>query len=167
MTTMPDPAQPAPDAVPGSDGETPSPRPSSPCNCFAIRSAARQISQFYDRHLAGTGLRTTQFSVLAQLSRAGPLAINELAVRMAMDRTTTGRALRPLEREGLVVIGPGRDGRTRALSLTEAGRARLAEAVPFWREAQAAFEARLGREEAAALRAALKRVRDLESAPTT
>ena len=132
------------------------------CNCFAIRSAARQASQFYDRHLAPSGLRTTQFSVLANLSRGGPLAINELASRMVMDRTTTGRALRPLEREGLVVIGPGKDGRTRALDLTEAGRARLREAVPLWREAQAAFEDRYGASEAEALRTALARVRELE-----
>lgn len=137
---------------------------SSSCNCFAIRSAARQASQFYDRHLAPSGLRTTQFSVLANLARSGPLAINELAQQMAMDRTTTGRALRPLEREGLVVIGPGRDGRTRALSLTETGRARVRQAVPLWREAQAAFEGSYGSSEAAALRAALLRVREMEPA---
>lgn len=135
------------------------------CNCFAIRSAARQASQFYDRHLAPSGLRTTQFSVLANLRWRGPLAINELARLMAMDRTTTGRALRPLEREGLVVIGPGRDGRTRALSLTEAGRARLRVAAPLWREAQETFESRYGAREAEALRLALHRVREMELAP--
>lgn len=131
------------------------------CNCFAIRSAARHASQFYDRHLAPSGLRTTQFSVLANLAKAGQLSINELAGRMAMDRTTTGRALRPLEREGLVAIGPGRDGRTRALSLTEAGRERLARAAPLWREAQSAFEAGYGTADAADLRAQLARVREL------
>jgi DNA-binding MarR family transcriptional regulator len=135
------------------------------CNCFAIRAAARQASQFYDRHLAPSGLRTTQFSVLANLARGGPLAINELASRMAMDRTTMGRALRPLEREGLVVIGPGKDGRTRALGLTEAGRSRLREAAPLWREAQDAFEERFGSREAEALRTALQRVRELDLAP--
>src|SRR5271157_2996991 len=83
------------------------------CNCQAIRQAARQVTQLYDRHLAPVGLRTTQFSLLARLERAGPLAINELAARMVMDRTTMGRALRPLQREGLVAIDPGRDARTR------------------------------------------------------
>ena len=134
------------------------------CNCFAIRSAARVASQFYDRHLAPSGLRTTQFSVLANLRHSGPLAINELATLMAMDRTTMGRALRPLEREGLVVIGPGRDGRTRALTLTETGRARLRQAAPLWREAQAAFEGHYGAQEAVALRAAMERVREMEAA---
>lgn len=131
------------------------------CNCFAIRSAARQTTQFYDRHLAPIGLRTTQFSVLSTLDKLGPLAIGELATRMAMDRTTMGRALRPLEREGLVTIAPGRDGRTRALVLTEPGRARLAEARALWREAQREFETRYGPAEAASLRGQLARVREL------
>lgn len=131
------------------------------CNCFAIRSAARQATQFYDRHLARAGLRTTQFSVLATLDRLGSLAIGELAARMVMDRTTMGRALRPLEREGLVTIAPGRDGRTRALTLTEAGRERLREARPLWREAQAGFETSYGSAEAASLRGQLARVREL------
>jgi DNA-binding MarR family transcriptional regulator len=74
------------------------------CNCFAVRSAARHVSQFYDRFLAPTGLRTTQFSILAKLNRKGPLTINELAKDMIMDRTTLGRNVRPLERDGLIAI---------------------------------------------------------------
>jgi DNA-binding MarR family transcriptional regulator len=128
------------------------------CNCQAIRQAARQVTQFYDRHLAPAGLRTTQFSLLARLDRAGALAINELAARMVMDRTTMGRALRPLQREGLVAIDPGRDARTRALRLTPAGKRRLAKAVPLWRQAQDAFEASFGSMEAARLRTALARI---------
>ena len=128
------------------------------CNCFAIRRAARHVSQLYDGHLAPSGLKTTQFSVLARLSKGGPLAIGELASAMTMDRTTMGRALRPLERDGLVRIAAGRDGRTRALHLTEEGRARMEAAAPLWRDAQAAFEASYGPAEAASLRTALDRV---------
>lgn len=134
------------------------PSPAITCNCLAIRQAARHLTQLYDQHLAPAGLRTTQYSVLFRLDRMGPLAINELAARLVMDRTTLGRALRPLEREGLVAIGPGRDGRTRALSVTPAGRQRLEEAAPLWREAQRAFEAGYGASEAADLRAALARL---------
>src|SRR5437870_3246305 len=82
------------------------------CNCLAVRQAARQVTQFYDRHLALEGLRATQYAILAKLARLGPLSINELAAMMVMDRTTMGRALRPLDRDKLVAIGPGRDGRT-------------------------------------------------------
>ena len=128
------------------------------CLCNAIRQGARQVTQFYDRQLAPTGLRISQYAMLKGLRRLGPISINGLADAMVMDRTTMGRALRPLERDGLVAIGPGPDGRTRALTLTEAGRARLEAAEPLWQAAQAAFEARYGAAEAATLRRALARV---------
>jgi len=60
----------------------------STCNCLALRQAARHISQIYDGHMASTGLRTTQYSILAKLKRLGPLSINELSKSMVMDRTT-------------------------------------------------------------------------------
>ncbi len=34
------------------------------CNCLALRQANRHVTQFYDRFLASSGLRTTQFSIL-------------------------------------------------------------------------------------------------------
>jgi DNA-binding MarR family transcriptional regulator len=128
------------------------------CNCLAIRQAARQVTQLYDRHLAAEGLRTTQYSILAKLSRLGPLSINELAAMMVMDRTTLGRAVRPLERNRLVAIGRGRDGRTRALGLTPTGARRLKAATARWREAQRHFETAYGVADAASLRSALARV---------
>ena len=48
------------------------------------------------------------------------MSINEIAESMVMDRTTTGRAIRPLERDGLVRIGAAEDGRKRVVSLTAA-----------------------------------------------
>src|SRR5260370_428682 len=75
---------------------------SEECNCFAVRAAARHVTQSYDQFLAPTGLRTTQFSILAKLKRKGPLTINALAEDMVMDRTTLGRTILPLERDGLM-----------------------------------------------------------------
>jgi DNA-binding MarR family transcriptional regulator len=72
------------------------------CNCFAVRAAARHVTQFYDQVLAPAGLRVTQFSILARLKRLGPLTINTLARDMVMDRTTLGRNILPLERDGLI-----------------------------------------------------------------
>ncbi|MDR7035465.1 DNA-binding MarR family transcriptional regulator [Methylobacterium sp. BE186] len=130
----------------------------TPCHCLAVRQAARQVTQLYDRHLAPTGLRATQFALLSTLARLGSLAVHELAAHLVMDRTATGRALRPLERDGLVRIAPGRDARTRALSLTQAGLARLEAARPLWEQAQSAFESDYGAAEADRLRRALGRV---------
>jgi DNA-binding MarR family transcriptional regulator len=128
------------------------------CNCFALRQASRHVTQVYDRHLAKEGLRATQFSVLLTLSRLDRISINELAKAMVMDRTTLGRAVRPLERDGLLTIGPGDDGRTRSLSLTLAGATRLKAAAGRWREAQQEFETAFGSREAADLRSTLRRV---------
>jgi DNA-binding MarR family transcriptional regulator len=128
------------------------------CNCLAIRQAARQITQLYEGHLAAIGLTASQYSILAKLSRLGPLSINVLAAEMVMDRTTTGRAVQPLERDRLVAIEAGRDARTKLVRLTPAGAKRFKAAVAHWREAQQEFERAYGAEESAALRAALARV---------
>lgn len=132
--------------------------PSTPCNSLALRQAARHVSQIYESHLAAEGLRASQYSILSTLGRNGPQPIGALAKLMVMDRTTLGRALKPLERDGLLVIGAGPDGRTRSLRLTPAGEARLAAAAVRWREAQAEFEAAFGAQAAADLRATLRRV---------
>jgi len=131
---------------------------STECNCLALRQAARHVSQIYERHMAAEGLKSTQYSILSKLSRLGPLSINELAKSMVMDRTTLGRAVRPLERDKLLTIGAGDDGRTRRLKLTPTGQARLKAAMVKWREAQKEFELAFGVPEAADMRSVLRRV---------
>jgi DNA-binding MarR family transcriptional regulator len=128
------------------------------CNCLALRQAARHISQLYDGYLSSEGLRTTQYSILAKLNQLGPLSINELAKSMVMDRTTLGRAIRPLQRDRLLTIAGGEDGRTRSLRLTTTGEARLKAATAKWREAQKKFEKTFGAQDAAELRSVLQRV---------
>jgi DNA-binding MarR family transcriptional regulator len=128
------------------------------CNCLALRQAVRHVSQIYDSYLASEGLRTTQYSILAKLNRLGPLSINELAKSMVMDRTTLGRAIRPLQRDRLLTIGAGEDGRTRSLRLTATGEARLKAATAKWREAQKEFEIKFGARDAVELRGILERV---------
>jgi DNA-binding MarR family transcriptional regulator len=126
------------------------------CNCLAIRKAARHVTQFYDRRLAPTGLTTPQFSILARLRRRGPSTINELAEELVMDRTTLGRNLRPLERDGLLAIAADpADRRRRALAVTPEGEARLGQAAPLWAAAQRDFADRFGQEAAVALRTTL------------
>ena len=122
------------------------------CSCLALRQAARRITQFYDQHLAGAGLRVTQFSILVTLHDFGPRSITELAAEMGLDRTTLGRNLRPLEREGLVAITVDpRDRRGRALALTDEGMARLRRAAHLWRDAQTRFEQTYGTADTEAL----------------
>ena len=92
------------------------------CICLAVRQAARHVTQSYDHFLAPAGLRTTQFSILAKLKRKGPMTINALAAELVMDRTTLGRNILPLERDGLISVEPlASDRRSKALHLTKAG----------------------------------------------
>ena len=127
------------------------------CNCFAVRSAARHVTQLYDQLLAPVGLRVTQFSILAKLRRRGQLTINALAEDMVMDRTTLGRNIQPLERDGLIRIEPApSDRRAKELHLTKAGEKRLQAGLEAWAEAQARFEASFGTKRAAELRMLLR-----------
>jgi DNA-binding MarR family transcriptional regulator len=128
------------------------------CNCLALRQAARHATQLYDRHLAAEGLKTSQYSILAKLLRLGPQSIGSLADMMVMDRTTTTRAVRPLARDRLVAIAPGKDERTRMVRLTPAGAKRARAAAAAWRAAQKEFEAGYGAAQAERLRNDLARV---------
>jgi DNA-binding MarR family transcriptional regulator len=127
------------------------------CNCFAARAAARHVSQFYDQFLAPTGLRATQLSILARLKRKDPLTINTLAEDMVMDRTTLGRNILPLQRDGLIRIEPAAcDRRAKELHLTKAGERRLQAGLKGWSQAQARFETVFGAKRAADLRTLLQ-----------
>ena len=126
------------------------------CNCLALRQAARHVTQFYDQFLASSGLRSTQYSILARLQRRGPMTINALAGELVMDRTTLGRNILPLQRDGLIAVGPGKsDRRSRELRLTAAGTARFRSALKAWKAAQARFETAFGAKRAGELRALL------------
>jgi DNA-binding MarR family transcriptional regulator len=126
------------------------------CNCFASRKAARLITKMYEDHLSRVDLTSTQFSILVYVDEAKAASMKDLVEAMAMERTSVIRALQPLERDGFVAIGPHeRDARRNVVRLTDAGRAKLAEAMPLWQAAQAAFEAKFGAGLAGELRQSL------------
>jgi DNA-binding MarR family transcriptional regulator len=129
------------------------------CNCLAVRQAARHITQFYDQLLAPSGLRTTQFSILAELRRLGPMTINALAAEMVMDRTTLSRNILPLERDGLIAVQQGsRDRRSKELQVTAAGEARFRAGMKGWVQAPREFEKAFGAKRTADMRALLHAV---------
>jgi DNA-binding MarR family transcriptional regulator len=132
-----------------------------------VRQAARHITQFYDQLLVPSGLRTTQFSILATLQRLGPMTINTLAAAMVMDRTTLGRNILPLQRDGLIVVERGsRDRRSKELRLTEAGASRFRAGMKGWVKAQQQFAAAFGTKRTADLRALLHAVAATELGTT-
>ena len=113
------------------------------CLCFAARRAARAITQFYDRQLRASGLRCTQFTLLAFLLNAGTSSVNQAAEYLGMERTTLSRNLEPLLSAGYVRVDSGEDRRVKMIAITTQGRAAARAALPLWRQAQQAMTARL------------------------
>lgn len=108
------------------------------CLCLNVQRAARRVARRYDAAFKPIGITSGQFTILGALNRSDPVTVGELADTLGMERTTLTRNLVPLEAAGLVgssVVES--DARARALALTDAGRARLAEAMPLWRGLQA------------------------------
>ncbi len=114
------------------------------CVCFNIRKASRAVTQAYDAALQPSGLRTTQLTLLAVISKSEPTTISQLGERLVMDRTTLTRNLRPLEKQGLLKISPGEDRRTREVSLTAKGGKALAKGIPLWEKIHARLVGTLG-----------------------
>ena len=125
------------------------------CACFSIRKASRAVTQLYDEALKPAGLRATQLNLLAVAAVRGPATISQLGEVLVMDRTTLTRNLRPLEREGLIEIGPGEDRRTREVRPTAKGREALSRAFPLWKKAQERLIGALGESRWSRMRADL------------
>jgi DNA-binding MarR family transcriptional regulator len=126
----------------------------SHCSAAALRMAARRVSQFYDAYLAPEGLKVSQYSVLSTAARRRDKAptVNELADELGMDRSTLGHNLRPLERDGLVVLeADEEDKRVRRVAVTDLGRAKRRACRELWAVAQGRFEEAFGSQRAAEL----------------
>ncbi len=146
--------------------------PLNACTCGSLRKASRRISQFYDTALAPVGIKSTQYSILSEVergSRQRAVTICELATAMVMDRSTLGHNLRPLERDGLVVLKLWTDDRRkRHVELTKKGRDVLQKSRRLWQQAEGRFEKIFGKQPAAELRAVLLSIagnRELNSLP--
>jgi DNA-binding MarR family transcriptional regulator len=131
------------------------PAPVLGCTCARLRRLTRRMTALYDRELAPTGLRLTQYSLLATLRRedkdAG-ISVSDLADAMDMDRTTLTRNLRPLLDQGLVELRADPvDARVRRAQITANGHAAFLNAEPHWRTAQNFVNHTLGEDHVGAL----------------
>ena len=126
------------------------------CTGGRARKLTRRMTSFYEQHLRRVGLKLSQYSVLMNIS-AEPQALQQIADRLEMDRTTLTRSLTALVQNGWVADVPGTDARQRRLVLTPSGQAFRDEAHQVWRDAQRALEAQLGRDFVATLNAQLER----------
>jgi DNA-binding MarR family transcriptional regulator len=106
------------------------------CVCTAARRRSRELTRLFEKAMRGSGVRGTQFTLLATLGQTGPLPTTRLADFQGLERTTLTRNLARLVRDGFVRIDEGEDRRVRKAAITPAGEEAARRAFPFWKKAQ-------------------------------
>ena len=105
----------------------------------------RAVTQLYDDVLRPSGLRVTQFSILAAIAGIGEANLKQLEDALAIDQTTLTRSLNLLERDGVIERAAHPDGRIKAMRLTSKGRRALGVARPLWARRRTRSSANWGR----------------------
>ncbi|NVZ60723.1 winged helix-turn-helix transcriptional regulator [Pseudomonas gingeri] len=123
------------------------------CNIYAVRRAARWLTQIYDQYLARVGLTSTQFTILALIDKADHLTILQLSDALKMDRTSLVRTLKPLRLSGYIdAFKVSQSSKLLMMSLTAEGASKLEASLPEWEGAQLEINNRWGGEKAEQLR---------------
>ena len=125
------------------------------CTNLKLRQLTRMATRHYDRYIAETGLKNTQYALLSHVVKLGPLRPGDLARHMHMDASTLTRNLQPLAAQGFLKTAAGSDSRSRLVEATELGITKRAEAQRAWQAAQNALNARLGEQRVVELHALL------------
>lgn len=106
------------------------------CCCFNMRKIMRAVTQYYDRYLESSGIRSTQFTLLVALASTSAKTLTEIAESLVMDRTTLTRNLKPLTKMELITIVHTIDKRSKAYALTDKGKELVTTCIPLWQSAQ-------------------------------
>lgn len=107
------------------------------CVHFNLKRSVRSVTQQFDTALAQEGVHITQFTLLVTSSLLGAVPVSELADKLALDRTTLTRNLKPLEQKGWVKTTVSDiDARMRLVEITSAGEALVARSYPLWKQVQ-------------------------------
>lgn len=126
------------------------------CTNLQLRQLTRHVTRHYDAHMAASGLKTTQYSLLSTVLKLGPVRPSDLADSLKMDPSTLTRNLKPLVAAGWVETAAGVDARSRAVSITATGRAKRTEAQRHWRAAQDSLNQMFGLPRVMALHALIQ-----------
>ena len=133
-----------------------------PCHCTTLRYAAQTLTEVYDRVLAPSGLKVTQYVLLESiLQDEAEQSITDLAQKLGSDRSTIGRNVRILARDGLVSMSRGSDRREHTVHVTEQGREAVSLAHPLWQKAQTAVADTLGPDQLKMLKTLLSQLEEM------
>lgn len=117
------------------------------CPALRVRAAARLLARLYDEALRDIGLEMSQLPLLAAVASQGDrgFKITEVARVLVMDRTSVTRAVRPLERRGLLRVARSpEDARSKIVLITRAGEQMLRSAYPRWQRTTRRIRERFG-----------------------
>lgn len=121
------------------------------CVNLSLLRLTRSISRYCDARLRSSGLRTTQYTMLACVQEYGPIRPVDLAQRLSVDPSTLSRTAATLVQAGWLAPCGGDDARSRPLALTDLGQTKMRETKAAWRLAQRQLVAHLSAEKLEAL----------------
>lgn len=102
-----------------------------------LKRIVRKVTQQFELALTEKDLHISQFTLLITSSLMGKVAHTKLAEKLALDRTTLTRNLKPLEQRGLIHTSTSElDSRMRLVEITVAGEEMLFEVYPIWQKTQ-------------------------------
>lgn len=128
------------------------------CVGGCVRKLNRMVTAIYDGALAGAGLKTSQFSVLVAVANRKKARPTELTTLLQMDELTLSRNVERMCARGWLRLERDEDRRSHLIEVTERGQALLRKCLPAWRQAQEKVSQRLGADNVAALRSALRKL---------
>lgn len=130
------------------------------CACGNLRKTTRTITQFYDKILQPTGLRSTQCLLLLDIYWNENISVCDLGDILLMDQSTVTRNIQLLKKNGYINIKKEeKDCRKKSISITDKGIKIIEVATPLWNEAQNKIENGIGKVRFEEL---LKSLKDIE-----
>ncbi|NLO79752.1 MAG: winged helix-turn-helix transcriptional regulator [Xanthomonadaceae bacterium] len=117
------------------------------CTHYKLRQLVREVSHYYDTEIGKAGLKGTQYALMGHVRKLGPVRLSDLAREMRLDASTLTRNLKPLTEAGWLRVEVGADGRSRLVTITEAGLAKYSEAQRYWKRAQERINQLFGAEQ--------------------
>ena len=128
------------------------------CVGGCVRKLNRMVTAIYDGALADAGLKTSQFSVLVAVSNREKARPAELTKLLQMDESTLSRNVERMCARGWLRLERDADRRSHQIEITDKGQALIRKSLPAWQRAQEKVNQRLGADNVAALRLALRKL---------
>lgn len=117
------------------------------CYYKRLKYATGAIARYYERMIAPAGLSAKQYSLLSDVGKLGTCSMVELAQAARLEKSTITRNLRLLRDKGYVTDLATSDAREHQITLTPAGREKVAECRLLWEKAQQGMAQLIGAEE--------------------